>query len=120
MSRRIVVCLECGAEGPHSGRGLCSRCYSWRQRAGTLAEFPPLKRLGVAARGACRNGHQITTEGDLAPNRQGGVTCRECRRETHARHDLKRGRSRTTYPCPRCGVDCPVAGLCRDCRRAAS
>ena len=27
MSRRKIICVQCGKEGPHAARGLCNRCY---------------------------------------------------------------------------------------------
>ena len=127
MSRRVIICLECGREALHYARGLCGRCYSSRRRAGTLDEFPTQPwGLGLTVGDTCRRGHLITSKGDLAVSHptlaaegRGGLICRRCRRENQALHDLKRGRTRTVHPCPRCGVDWPVAGLCRDCRGVA-
>jgi len=31
MSKRMIVCSECGEEKPHAGKGLCDACYK-RQR----------------------------------------------------------------------------------------
>lgn len=67
----------------------------------------------------CRNGHLIATKDDLIDNYRGGVTCRECRRETQAAYDRKRA-GKPPRDCPRCGCSTFMPALCRDCRGAAS
>ena len=120
MSRKktkVIACADCGAEKPNEARGLCKNCYQRRARVGALDKFPPvIHRLSVGD--TCRNGHLIATEGDLASNEQGWVTCRECRRETQAAYDRKRA-GKPPRDCPRCGCSTFMPALCRDCRGAA-
>ena len=121
MSRKKtkdIACADCGAEKPNEARGLCKNCYQRRARVGALDKFPPvIHRLSVGD--TCRNGHLIATEGDLIANGLGRVACRECRRETQARHDSKRGRRSAAHTCDRCGIERPTAGVCRDCLEVA-
>lgn len=120
MSRRrtrVIICADCGNDARACGRGLCVRCYSKHQRAGTLETYPSTKRRRAVG-DACRNGHLIATKDDLIDTCRGGVTCRECRRETQAAYDRKR-RGKPPRACPRCGCSTWLPALCRDCRGAA-
>lgn len=105
MSRKktkVIACADCGAEKPNEARGLCKNCYQRRARVGDT----------------CRNGHLIATKDDLIDTCRGGVTCRECRRETQAAYDRKRA-GKPPRDCPRCGCSTWLPALCRDCREAA-
>ncbi len=42
--KKRVVCVCCGVEGTHGGRGLRSTCYWRHSRDGTLDQFPTVKR----------------------------------------------------------------------------
>ena len=111
------ACADCGNDARACGRGLCVRCYSKHQRAGTLETYPSTKRRRAVG-DTCRNGHLIATKDDLIDTCRGGVTCRECRRETQAAYDRKRA-GKPPRDCPRCGCSTWLPALCRDCRGAA-
>lgn len=119
---RIIDCADCGELRPNYGRGLCRACCGRRSRAGTLDEFPPMRKpLAVGV--ACRNGHPILSEADLCVNSKemvqkgvGGKTCRICRRKTQADYDAKRFDRPLRHACPRCGTPVHYLDLCRDCR----
>ena len=117
MSRRVIECADCCNEGLHQARWLCERCYSKHRRDGTLHKYPSGRRVRAVG-DTCRNGHLIATEGDLVDDYRGGVTCRECRRETQAASDRKRA-GKPPRDCPRCGCSTWLPALCRDCRGAA-
>lgn len=121
MSRRrtrVIICADCGSDAPNQGRALCAVCYSRHHHAGTLDAYQ-LSRRRRAVGDTCRNGHLIATEGDLVDDYRGGVTCRECRRETQAAYNRKRA-GKPPRDCPRCGCSTWLPALCRDCREAAS
>lgn len=45
--RKACACLDCGrTDRPHCARNLCTACWKRHQKAGTLAQFPPLTRRG--------------------------------------------------------------------------
>lgn len=57
MSRRrtrVIICADCGNDARACGRGLCVRCYSKHQRAGTLETYPSTKRRRAVG-DVCRN-----------------------------------------------------------------
>lgn len=120
MSRRrtrVIICADCGSDAPNQGRALCAVCYSRHHHAGTLDAYQ-LSRRRRAVGDVCRNGHLIATKDDLIDTYRGGVTCRECRRETQAAYDRKRA-GKPPRDCPRCGCSTFMPALCRDCRGAA-
>ncbi len=46
-SARYVTCGMCGRWRPHNARGLCSTCRKRARAAGTLDDWPPLRRLSA-------------------------------------------------------------------------
>lgn len=92
-------------------------CVLYARLSVTKEESVSIERQ-LRAGDACRNGHLIATKDDLIDTCRGGVTCRECRRETQAAYDRKRA-GKPPRDCPRCGCSTWLPALCRDCRGAA-